>query len=186
MMKQVWILGAVAHRKTIVPISRLNMLRSDCNSDTSRWESQKWDVILLTWLCCWKNFAVVVAFHFLWNYWWCIYIERRITSSVEANQTFTNACSLPTPNYFYFPKQEIFRHLHPWVVVTTYFEKVLLDMWMWKCLPVNRTTQLLRMCLWHGHSLSWKWFWCTQNQVAIWSLRASPSTCEAVWATHGM
>lgn len=40
MMKWVWILGPVAHRSTIVPISCLNILRSHCNSDTNRWESQ--------------------------------------------------------------------------------------------------------------------------------------------------
>lgn len=38
-----WVLGAEAHRSTIVPVWGLNILRSDCNSETSRWKSQKQD-----------------------------------------------------------------------------------------------------------------------------------------------
>lgn len=72
MIKRVWILGAVAHRSTIVPISGLNILRSDCNSDTSRWRSQKWDMAVLTWTRCWEN-SMVVGFHFLWSYLWCVF-----------------------------------------------------------------------------------------------------------------
>lgn len=46
MMKWVWILGAAAHRSTIVPVSRLKSFRSYCNSDRSRWKSQKRDVVI--------------------------------------------------------------------------------------------------------------------------------------------
>lgn len=131
MMKWVWILGAVAHRSTIVPLSCLNIWRSDCNSEASRWKCQKWDVVLF-------NLTVLLGklhgggwFSFSMGYLWCIYRNQNL---VRQWGQFGMHMSREHP----------LEASRTGEVVATHLEKLLPEMQMWKCLPVNKAIKLFR------------------------------------------